>query len=185
MNKLQKEPVVQKENWLQFVALQFIHLVRCVHFCLFVNTNCLQWSKCSLELTHVKNPLLQMAIFLCFWQFYSLLCLLPLPKTSISSAIHQVWRHHDVIKLFFDLGFAMCCMIFCTVLIVLQSAGIPCPLEPSMPDSYWQFMMGDVHESCQPWNYTKESYLEQKHDTSFDGDYSPWVAGKFSSVMIG
>merc|ERR1711953_1264413 len=25
-------------------------------------------------------------------------------------------------------GFAMCCMIFCTVLIVLQSAGIPCPL---------------------------------------------------------
>ena len=104
MNKLQKEPVVQKENWLQFVALQFIHLVRCVHFCLFVNTNCLQWSKCSLELTHVKNPLLQMAIFLCFWQFYSLLCLLPLPKTSISSAIHQVmimtssWRHQTIFR---------------------------------------------------------------------------------------
>jgi len=79
----------------------------------------------------------------------------------------------------------MCCMIFCTVLIVLQSAGIPCPLEPSMPDSYWQFMMGEVHESCQPWNYTKESYLMKKHDTSFEPGYNPWNPGKFSSVMIG
>ena len=79
----------------------------------------------------------------------------------------------------------MCCMIFCTVLIVLQSAGIPCPLEPSMPDSYWQFMMGDVHESCQPFNYTKETYLGEKYDTSFDPDYSAWVPGKFSSVLIG
>jgi len=86
----------------------------------------------------------------------------------------------DINFLGYSSGFAMCCMIFCTVLIVLQSAGIPCPLEPSMPDSYWQFMMGDIHESCQPWNYTKESYLEQKHDTSFDGDYSPWVAANSS-----
>ena len=107
MNKLQKKPVDQKENWLQFVALQFIHLVRCVHFYLFVNTSCLQWSKCFLESTHVKNLSLQMAIFSYFWRFYSLLCLSPLPKTSISSAIHQVktiklmltssWRHYDII----------------------------------------------------------------------------------------
>ena len=79
----------------------------------------------------------------------------------------------------------MCCMIFCTVLIVLQSAGIPCPLEPSMPDSYWQFMMGEVHETCQPWNYTKETYLGEKYDTSFDPGYSAWVPGKFSTVLIG
>ena len=79
----------------------------------------------------------------------------------------------------------MCCMIFCTVLIVLQSAGIPCPLEPSMPDSYWQFMMGDVHETCQPWNYTKETYLTDKYDTSFDSDYKPWVKGMISRILIG
>ena len=87
--------------------------------------------------------------------------------------------------LFYTLGFAMCCMIFCTVLIVLQSAGIPCPLEPSMPDSYWQFMMGDVHETCQPWNYTKESYLSEKYDTSLGPDYTPWVPGMVSNVLIG
>ena len=58
----------------------------------------------------------------------------------------------------------MCCMIFCTVLIVLQSAGIPCPLEPRMPDSYWQFMLGNT-STCAAWNYTKEEYLNEKFDT--------------------
>ena len=71
----------------------------------------------------------------------------------------------DISFLGYSSGFAMCCMIFCTVLIVLQSAGIPCPLEPQMPDSYWQFMLGDT-EACPAWNdadMTKETYLKQKY----------------------
>ena len=47
----------------------------------------------------------------------------------------------------------------------MQSAGIPCPLEPNMPDSYWQFMLGDTSK-CEKWNnagFNKETYLEQKY----------------------
>merc|ERR1712018_771567 len=66
-------------------------------------------------------------------------------------------------------------MIFCTVLIVLQSAGIPCPLEPSMPDSYWQFMMGNTSQ-CDPFDYTKESYLSEKYTMEFNSaNYTNWV----------
>ena len=61
----------------------------------------------------------------------------------------------------------MCCMIFCTVLIVLQSSQISCPVEPYMPDSYWQFMLGDVDktEECVAWTnaeWTKEKYISTK-----------------------
>lgn len=70
----------------------------------------------------------------------------------------------DISFLGYTSGFAMCCMIFCTVLIVLQSSGIPCPLEPNMPDAYWQFMLQNT-TMCDTWNdqgYSKEMYLEQK-----------------------
>jgi sodium-coupled neutral amino acid transporter 3 len=70
----------------------------------------------------------------------------------------------DISFLGYTSGFAMCCMIFCTVLIVMQSAGIPCPLEPNMPDAYWQFMLQNTSE-CSVWedgSYTKESYLTEK-----------------------
>lgn len=58
-------------------------------------------------------------------------------------------------------------MIFCTVLIVLQSSQISCPVEPYMPDSYWQYMLGDVEnvDECSAWNnadMTKEKYISTK-----------------------
>ncbi|CAG5084637.1 Oidioi.mRNA.OKI2018_I69.PAR.g10698.t1.cds [Oikopleura dioica] len=72
----------------------------------------------------------------------------------------------DISFLGYTSGFAMGCMIFCTVLIVLQSSGIPCPLEPSMPDGYWQFMFQKAEEECgADWGeLTKESYLADKYD---------------------
>lgn len=74
----------------------------------------------------------------------------------------------DINFLGYTSGFAMCCMIFCTVLIVLQSAGIPCPLEPTMPDSYWQYMIGNAEEECPNFGHTKESYLAARypHETT-------------------
>merc|ERR1739848_352813 len=64
----------------------------------------------------------------------------------------------DISFLGYTSGFAMSCMIFCTVLIVMQSAGIPCPLEPEMPDIYWQNML----TNC---SVNKEDYLQQKFPT--------------------
>jgi len=71
----------------------------------------------------------------------------------------------DISFLGYTSGFAMGCMIFCTVLIVLQSSGITCPLEPGMPDAYWQFMLQNTSE-CESWNsqdLTKEAYLAMKY----------------------
>merc|ERR1711953_606892 len=81
----------------------------------------------------------------------------------------------DISFLGYTSGFAMGCMIFCTVLIVLQSSGIPCPLEPSMPDGYWQFMFQSAEQECaDTWgDITKESYLEEK--------YSVEILDKFRS----
>merc|ERR1719379_1885126 len=56
----------------------------------------------------------------------------------------------DISFLGYTSGFAMMCMIFCTVLIVLQSSGITCPLEPGMPDAYWQSMLQNTSE-CATW----------------------------------
>jgi len=88
----------------------------------------------------------------------------------------------DISFLGYSSGFAMCCMIFCTVLIVLQSAGIPCPLEPHMPDSYWQFMLGDTSK-CDAWNdagMTKKTYLEQKYGTVYAENATQWTASNSS-----
>jgi len=87
----------------------------------------------------------------------------------------------DISFLGYSSGFAMCCMIFCTVLIVMQSAGIPCPLEPNMPDSYWQFMLGDTSK-CEKWNnagFNKETYLEQKYGWQ-NLENQTWVASNTS-----
>jgi len=91
----------------------------------------------------------------------------------------------DINFLGYSSGFAMCCMIFCTVLIVIQSADIPCPLEPEMPDSYWQAMLGNT-EACPMWNdngYTKEQYLIEKYDTRYEADHTPWVASNTSCSL--
>jgi len=77
----------------------------------------------------------------------------------------------DISFLGYTSGFAMMCMIFCTVLIVLQSSGITCPLEPGMPDAYWQSMLQNTSE-CSTWTeggYTKEKYLEEKYGWENEG----------------
>jgi len=84
----------------------------------------------------------------------------------------------DINFLGYSSGFAMCCMIFCTVLIVLQSSQISCPVEPYMPDSYWQYMLGDVEnvDECSAWNnadMTKEKYISTKFGE--DTAATPWV----------
>lgn len=58
----------------------------------------------------------------------------------------------------------MLCMIFCAITIVYQFTELPCPLEPHMPDEYWQFMFND-NTSCAVDNIT--SYLDEKHQTHF------------------
>lgn len=69
-------------------------------------------------------------------------------------------------------GFAMCCMIFCAFIIISQHFQIPCPLELSMPDSYWHFMLEDTSE-CHFWNegeYTEEKYLMEKYSNQSQGN---------------
>ena len=58
----------------------------------------------------------------------------------------------------------MLCMIFCAITIVYQYTQLPCPLEPRMPDEYWQFMFND-NSSCALDNIT--SYLGEKHQARF------------------
>lgn len=79
----------------------------------------------------------------------------------------------DISFLGYTSGFAMGCMVFCTVLIVLQSSGIPCPLEPDMPKGYWQFMLQSAETECaDTWgNLTKESYLDDKFDSDILAKY--------------
>merc|ERR1719379_2663596 len=79
----------------------------------------------------------------------------------------------DISFLGYTSGFAMGCMVFCTVLIVLQSSGIPCPLEPDMPEGYWQFMFQSAEQECaDTWgNITKESYLDEKYDNEILAKY--------------
>ena len=79
-------------------------------------------------------------------------------------------------------------MLFCTAVLVSQSAGIPCPLELSMPDSYWQFMLGNsshLEEECPMFkNETKESYLNQKDSDSFnESSVTPFAASNHSCQL--
>jgi len=70
----------------------------------------------------------------------------------------------DINFLGYTSGFAMLCMIFCAITIVSQYTQLPCPLEPYMPDEYWQFMFND-NSSCALDNIT--SYLSEKHKAQF------------------
>ena len=56
----------------------------------------------------------------------------------------------------------MCCMIFCAFIIISQHFQIPCPLELSMPDSYWHFMLENT-SACHFWNEGKYTEVQREH----------------------
>ena len=77
-------------------------------------------------------------------------------------------------------------MMFCTAVLVTQSVDIPCPLELTMPDSYWQFMMGNsshLEEECPTFHHTKESYLSEKYENYNASEYQIWSPSNHSCQL--